>query len=819
MSTKKVQEAVSHRHELVQIEEFCPLRPYVELTVPQDASAIISASFTTVSRDQGYADIKNSASYTWFEIGLRHGNRSRTEIGVVRIHSNRVANDEFFEATTTWNSGPDETLLTMWLQALQPGDTIQIIPRATYPGWVNIVKEARIRIEYLLVGTGTEAKATEKKPLPLWRYDTLSSKSRQIRLLVVQPAASRDDPIEASFEYRNLLNPSISDKDFEALSYCWGLSTDRVALPIKQPGFKKISSIYVTRAVDKALRELRQNDSPLRIWIDSVCINQDDMEEKAQQVGMMGMIYSNASTVHVWLDDTKLGLDLALRVVRDIYNHRERVCPGGGLCSCRGTKHWIRVDDERFAKEADNASYGHLWEIFDDHCIKRHISASALEAAGGKGSRHLSQLMQNFFEHPYFQRVWVVQEVILSKKALVHYGSEMVEWKEIALVDELLNLNLYRAQSPSVRGQWTLPTIWKTLSVVRKETPSMLDVLLSALEMKATEPRDKLFSLLPFGRETQTAVPPELQPDYKKPFERVMTDFTRWWIRENRSLDILSFVHCHAARAWQRTQHDHTSGQSAASQKTTPSWVIELDGYSRWQSMTLIRQFSFQVSGHRKPDEKLLEVGDHDPLALRLRGFEIATLVAIEHPPAEMVYPNSDRTKGSLGKSDADLSLVFNHMFDPCGFTRMWSHPMTDEADEKESQANLYQEFRRHVAAHSHYIAEELPYAILPNGKDGSYTSHPQGNSRIPKCIDRCYFVTSNGLYGLCPWMAKTGDVIVVLDGGRVPYLLRPAAVHGDRNSGKEIGPMFEFVGECFIDGGFMKGEVTAETSEVFTLV
>jgi hypothetical protein len=74
------------------------------------------------------------------------------------------------------------------------------------------------------------------------------------------------------------------------------------------------------------------------------------------------------------------------------------------------------------------------------------------------------------------------------------------------------------------------------------------------MDLKASDPRDKLFALLGLGRETWATrqVTPALQPDYDKPVANVMADFTRWWISEHRSLGILSLVHFAPASAWQR---------------------------------------------------------------------------------------------------------------------------------------------------------------------------------------------------------------------------------------------------------------------------
>ena len=64
-----------------------------------------------------------------------------------------------------------------------------------------------------------------------------------------------------------------------------------------------------------ALHHLRQPDQSRYLWIDAICINQEDLDERSQQVGLMRQIYSQASHVVVWLgpeaDDSPVGMALA----------------------------------------------------------------------------------------------------------------------------------------------------------------------------------------------------------------------------------------------------------------------------------------------------------------------------------------------------------------------------------------------------------------------------------------------------------------------------------------------------------------------------
>ena len=61
--------------------------------------------------------------------------------------------------------------------------------------------------------------------------------------------------------------------------------------------------LLVTEGVFAAVKNLRPEDQPLTIWIDQVCINQDDFDERSQQVMLMRDIYTRSQQVYIWLGE------------------------------------------------------------------------------------------------------------------------------------------------------------------------------------------------------------------------------------------------------------------------------------------------------------------------------------------------------------------------------------------------------------------------------------------------------------------------------------------------------------------------------------
>ncbi|KAK4164789.1 putative heterokaryon incompatibility protein [Cladorrhinum sp. PSN259] len=809
----------STRYGMIQCSEHCPRRAYLELKVPMDAQVVTVASFTTVSRDQGWADNK-SASYTWFEVALRRP-EARSNLGSIRIQHNRVAEAEFFEATTMWNIQQPELQSAAWLRSLRPRDVIQIIPKAVYPGWVNIIREASIRIEYQpFADTFRRSDAPQPLTAPMQSnyYGPLRRDSQQIRVLIIKPGEFCD-PIEAHFEHIELGKPSDDQRNFDALSYCWGDSPEKVDICFETETTGK-GSFRISVALERAIQHLRHKDAPLRIWIDAVCINQESFEERSQQVSMMGTIYSRATKVHIWLGEGHPGLEAALRVIRDIYNLHHHCCPGGDKCGCSGTKHRFRIEELESATQKDGwLSFGSLWEVFNLHYHTKPLDPYLVEASGGEGHGHFSYLMQNLFQNPWFQRVWVVQEALLSQEAFVHYGKETIGWEELLMVNGLLEAPHYRGQAPNLRGQLTMPPIWNKLFPVlmnasKRRSQTILEVFLTAIDMKATDRRDKLFALLSFGKETSVAIPPALLPDYTKSPDQVMANFTRWWIKEYHSLDILSLIHCQPRRAWQRTLSDKDT--RIFEPISHPTWTIGTEGYSTWSRMTLIEQFPFfQASGNTVPDEQLLDRNPQDPLTLILRGHIIGELVALGYPQKSAVYPDP---RGSA-RQPADIPTVLHRMLDPCSHTGVWSHPGTrKDHDGTVNPTEWRWAFNDHVAAHTEYFPAPVQQILRPIEGGGYEPCLREGE--LPTCIERCFFVASNGLYGLCPWTARKGDIISVFHGGKVPLLIRPSS-QGSYDIGLDV-PRYELVGECFVDSDVMSGvksEGGIANTEIFALV
>jgi hypothetical protein len=140
-------------------------------------------------------------------------------------------------------------------------------------------------------------------------YQELTAPAKQIRLLELEPG-SRDNPIVCKASVAALAKCPT----YTALSYCWGKEQEPYEHKIT---FSGVASFGVTKNLFDALKHLRKEgeltDEPTTLWIDALCINQKDDNEKNMQVKLMGEIYKTAAETCIWLgaaaDDSDKAMD------------------------------------------------------------------------------------------------------------------------------------------------------------------------------------------------------------------------------------------------------------------------------------------------------------------------------------------------------------------------------------------------------------------------------------------------------------------------------------------------------------------------------
>ncbi|KAH7348256.1 heterokaryon incompatibility protein-domain-containing protein [Pyrenochaeta sp. MPI-SDFR-AT-0127] len=234
-------------------------------------------------------------------------------------------------------------------------------------------------------------------------YNSLQWDRREIRLIHIKPASNLDEPLECQ-----LVAVSLDDNPrYGALSYTWGDARDTVT--IKVHGYP----MKITKNLAEALVEFRSRQGiwclddgkpqkPLHyLWADAICIDQEDVVERNHQVGIMYQIYSRAAVVISWLHSPWKGPSFRWGdgVLTDIILTFQMLKRLESQVSTH-TMYWIDAKHDR------DVLLG--W-------TKEDVSLDGRVITPGE-SPALWKALATFFGHPYFTRLWIIQEVAAARR-------------------------------------------------------------------------------------------------------------------------------------------------------------------------------------------------------------------------------------------------------------------------------------------------------------------------------------------------------------------------------------------------------------------
>jgi hypothetical protein len=190
--------------------------------------------------------------------------------------------------------------------------------------WVQwLAKPASPQRRHFKVVTATLIEISIKVPcassfiMSQYFYSPLSPGANNIRLLRLMPHA--EESTKSTKLQCELFEYSLQDLGnrthlFEALSYTWGGEGKPCSITIEEQNLAITTNLYA------ALLRLRDRSLERKLWIDAICINQKNPEERGQQVQLMAMIYSKACRVLVWLGETADDIEGALEDIQRAAN-------------------------------------------------------------------------------------------------------------------------------------------------------------------------------------------------------------------------------------------------------------------------------------------------------------------------------------------------------------------------------------------------------------------------------------------------------------------------------------------------------------------
>lgn len=361
-------------------------------------------------------------------------------------------------------------------------------------------------------------------PLEEYEYSVLAHNG--FRLLQLHPGS---DNTEISC---SLLTVSEEPPPYAALSFCWGsdAAIDKIRITNSDgpaPGSTRIFKIKPS--LYSALSSLRRNlESPMFLWADAICINQNDVKERSLQVQRMANIYSSAEKTIVWLDSGNADSEQAFPLISEILN--------------------IQGFDTVIEDKTRASQWNALAEI-----MKKKL----------------------------WTRRWVMQEIALAKSARLYCGEKSLQWDDfldaikilVPRIDRISNLREHANFLSPDSSRRPLPAaafIDATNFVLRKsrngeilERIFTLESLVSRLVgFEADDPRDTIYTLLSLAKDHGVVA------DYRKDILDVYSEFVLSCVKTSGSLDII-------CRHWaykpkKRIRHSKSSSDGL------PSWIPDV---------------------------------------------------------------------------------------------------------------------------------------------------------------------------------------------------------------------------------------------------
>ena len=516
---------------------------------------------------------------------------------------------------------------------------------------------------------------------------------------------------------------------------------------------------------------------------DGICINQNDQEEKTCQVQMMGRIYACGAKVLIWLGHVEpvkafLNLDMICQLAGEDDGAEASPSappPGtsnGGNDSIVPTHYEQSFTEHEPPPESPAPHY--RW--YNDERSRSalvtpdpHTTELSIYKPGSL--KHICPL----FEAPWFQRVWVIQEYIKSSSTEVFWGNASFSFDLLGKAATSVTGYHYNRMAHYTKACEGMHSCFDIYRMKRDHgtTNTFFKTLLLTKDRKATDPRDKIFALveLPFSDRGEGVFFP-LAPDYSLDVAEVYHITARRLLLQRKEIDILAYVKPGSllSESWASWVPDWThcrSPNAFAGRKVsayTPAIVHEakcrLCYHERYNSLSIggivvdtVHYLAADIFD-RKPSTKqygLLKLS-------RLRRSWLHAINAfINHFQA--VFDEKTIAKSLTAGGGAHLVFL-------------------EGQDEEETFMADYRNFAAHVKTREESC------------RDYSETTNTFVNLVCNTVAGRRFFVTKSGMLGLGPARIEEGDVVAVLFGASVPFLLRP--VGGDLRHCR-------LVGECYV--------------------
>lgn len=592
-----------------------------------------------------------------------------------------------------------------------------------------------------------------------YSYRPLDARSSEIRLLTLHPDSQKRAPLRCDLEHCSL----DSQPKYAALSYLWGTSEVTETINVSGQVLEIRENLAIT------LHALRHPKKQLVLWVDSVCIHQQDNDEKGSQVAMMTRIYSDATIVLAWIGSESHDSGKALKTLykmsipyQDLITNKPK-----------------NSSDEEAVK-----SLTHMKE-WTEKSLPKVLPSKISEA--DKTVLAILHLMSR----PYWKRVWVQQELALGKNAIVICGQDNIELSPFGHGINTVPMTahfLKNRMSEKIReraGRLVAesgPGLNRLGKSKHESIPLRLLLFNECFSrpveqrLQAADRRDLVYGLMSLAKDFEEL---DLKPDYHKTWQQVFQNLSEAYIRKG-NVGILAYAQrlesCNGLPSWV-PDWSHTGDTIAPlvhygkiSNLGTP-YSASSDSQCHYEfsgdgSITLsgvyvdtIRYVGERWSSFRRPDDGTAEtcgrfwehLGKHNEMWIAQCQTEFTlTRRELQNMMFRALVADMSDIHGSF-RDQTPLRWT-----DTCGFETLYEQMYHDGSPDPPTLKSYFG------------IVEQL---------------------------DRPSLVTSQWSVGIGAINMQPNDQVWVILGAAVPFILRPK---GDGS--------YEFVGDAYVHGK-MDGE------------
>ncbi|KAJ6197217.1 LOW QUALITY PROTEIN: heterokaryon incompatibility protein-domain-containing protein [Bipolaris maydis] len=636
------------------------------------------------------------------------------------------------------------------------------------------------------------------------------------RLLELWPGEGAN-PFLCTLQNVDIEHPHVP---FEALSYVWGREkSDNVLLCADNQGNIQ-GQLELTKNLEQALHALRQPHQRRILWIDAICIRQDDNAERSRQVSYMRSVYNNASRVIIWLGQKDAS-------VRRAFEFAQKLAMTAAALEAT-------IPQSSQSPQQVQIARLHRQDLVIN-AMKDHP----------EDSRALDELLSK----EYFERVWCIQEAAAAKDCIAKCEDLEIDFHMLLMVVPFLLL--YRGLTPNASGL----SLWQAMAIVKGQdhdqtnplTPTgslgpMLRVLMSVRNFKATNPVDRIYALLGctdeglepilgslttfagnkrspglalmqrgliwLAKNVEGQRRPDgkflrhwaLRPDYDKSVRDVYRNFTRYCIRRSpRILDALSHVQ----------HHSNPTGQDEF-----PTWVPKFHEPRNASSFVLdVYMAGVPPKGHYRyfaqvQDNPLVQGSIKEPNILQADGFRVDVVDTVSETITQgasgIISPQTvwNQLFPMPISPRPDLQYEFGaEALDVAFFMTLLAGGVLNTLEigfegAPTTRSEVVEHFTKQAKCDLYQWLEGEPGFDPQAYADLIRANHEQGRSRFEKCCVILYR-TRSGMLGLGPMVTRP----VVLFGGKYPFLLR------------QLAREWLFLGETYVrNNHVMRGEAARST-------